>query len=573
MLRVRLGERGRIGALVVAIVAFMAYVVARRIPLGFSLGDEGIYFSSASRYTLGDRPFIDDVFNVFRSFDIVQAFFMAILPIDSVLGWRWFGFLVQLLFALSLIPLLRRLLPLEVWIVPLLAIALFTPFNLWTISYNSLGLGCTAVGIALLGAALISNRRIYSVAGGMTFALTALVYTPLLAASAFVIVDAAFRYRDPERRRLLLIWLGSAAAGVAGIVVILVLAGYSSAYLDAVHDLRSLSYYESFSGTRLYRKIAGAGVWPELPIAVLAHLALGYVAAASRTRWPRIAAFTLIAADLLYWIVRYAGDPAYEYPHLMPISVFNAALVATSVGAALPNAARLMRDRAGTAALHFMLAGILASAIPAYVAAANLNQLYIGAEMVWPAAVLVLWMGLKDERERKIATTAAGWLIVLCALVHLHGWTYEDATTSSALSAHFDSEKLRGIRSTARNVTEIDAVVAYIRPQIEDCDFILDYGSPGITYLTDTRPALKASILEATVPPDPMATKWLREMEARKRIPRWAVTGIPLRHGRPIDEYIRTNYRAMAHNGPYTVWRRSSPPHQECVPRRPSGNR
>lgn len=543
-------------AFALVLVSFLAFVAATRIPLGFSFGDEGIYFSSSSRYLLGDRPFVDEVFNVFRSFDIVQAFFMRILPIESVLGWRWFGFALQLAAALALLPLLTRILPADVWAVTLLAIALYTPFNLWTISYNSLMLGATSIGFALLGAALITRRRAMAIVGGAVFSLNGLVYLPMLALAGITVVFLALMRKERAARGSAVAWLGGLLGGCLTLLVVLALTGSIQPMLQAAAELRSLGYYE-FNWRRIYLKLAGSGQWPELPLAILAHLTLGYAAATARSRALRYALLGLAAAGLCYWIAAYAADDtSYQYTLAMPIAVFNAALASTAFGVMLPAWRGWLSDARRTAALLLMLAGVFAAAVLAYVAAQNANQMYVAAEIIWPASILMLWLGLEHLPGRKAVGWAAAWLCVTMALVHVHGWTYEDAATPRVLSAEFKTERLKGIRSKPEQVMHIDRLAAYIASSARDERFLLDYGAAGITYLTEKRPALKAAVVPATIPANLLGAEWLKFMHDNNRVARYAVVGMQLNAARVIDGYILTRYAPVTTFGPYTVWQR-----------------
>jgi hypothetical protein len=66
-----------------------------RLPFGFSHGDEGFHLASPARYFLEDKLFIDEHFTTPMSFDIFTLPLMAASPFDTVLFWRFCGYITQ----------------------------------------------------------------------------------------------------------------------------------------------------------------------------------------------------------------------------------------------------------------------------------------------------------------------------------------------------------------------------------------------------------------------------------------------------------------------------------------------
>jgi hypothetical protein len=141
-------------AILVFVIGGIAY--AYRIRLGIGFNDTGFYFSSGSKYLLGDIPFKDENLWALRWFDIFLALIMKILPDTGiVLSLR----ITETFFHLLAFFLIGRwaimkgrnpfLVPIAVF-----CVLFYNEYAMYDISFYTLPVSFTVIGIAILMEAL-----------------------------------------------------------------------------------------------------------------------------------------------------------------------------------------------------------------------------------------------------------------------------------------------------------------------------------------------------------------------------------------------------------------------------------
>lgn len=226
-----------------------------RLLLGVELTDEAYYTALAARFTLGDHPFLNN-------WDVHQTSAILYSPLVSafraingdfsgvILFMRLAAFAFKLAFAGAVFFLLKRTLGRKALLVAL-PLAIFAPYSLCVLSYNTLNyslvtLGCFLVFSAAAGGG--SGKRIRLVAAGSLHGLAVFAYPATLALTVFNTVAVHFLFRPeknasvrPGLKPALLYSLSCAAALAAMILMVVFNTGWD-ALLEGLNGLSAFSH-------------------------------------------------------------------------------------------------------------------------------------------------------------------------------------------------------------------------------------------------------------------------------------------------------------------------------------------
>lgn len=166
----------------VTLFILILFLMALRMFVGADPFDESIYPAISYRFLLGDRPFVDE-FNFVQIGSLVLQPFISLFykirgNMDGVLLYCRFLFL--LFCGLQAFVVIRTLAPFTgkraAWLFALLPV-LFTPYQIPSLSYNTLGAGFFLIGTLLNYG---GRGRIAFLAIGFSFALASTVYPTLV---------------------------------------------------------------------------------------------------------------------------------------------------------------------------------------------------------------------------------------------------------------------------------------------------------------------------------------------------------------------------------------------------------
>jgi hypothetical protein len=541
--------------IVLAAIALVGY----RIPFGFNLEDEGFYLASSARYLFGDRPFVDEVYTVMRSFDLFLAPLMKISPWDSVLFWRWVGFGIQLGFLALVIRSLCPFLEKKQKILLVFALILFSPYNLWTIYYGNLGTGLVAAGICLwLYAASLKNKTGGWIGffGGFLFSACVVAYTPMVVMSFFPALALFFWRRagmSADSIRATRAWLVGFVTGCTCIAVAFFAFRLAGPFFESLNDMRSLHQYKSNPFKSLAVKFIFSGYLKEFLYVFSFFFGIGFLEPRMGGRYRKYFR-SAVVLGLVICVCLFIVDAQVFKTKSPALYFFNVILVALALGQVM---AHRLKNETQRLASWMLYAAVTFFLILPMFSSNSLAHGNVAIWLLWPAvaAVLNVFPGNEENKKWNLAILA---LMGICAFSHLYGWVYWDEPIPQ-LTASFNSPKLRGIKSTPLRVGSLDALLTELTPRVSRGDFLLTYGLnfhsiAGLTYLTDTRPPLRTTILFDSSEQNPSAKKWLQRMDQLGRIPRFAVTLDSTRGA--IGEYITTYYDREKSIDIFQLWKR-----------------
>ena len=152
---------------------------------GIDLTDEGMYVSTAMRFSMGDIPFRDEFMSALSQFNVLLAPVFWIFPEISLLQMRFAGIGLHVVSLFVLFLFLSRYAP--PLLIALLCSTMFFVNNFYGIaspSYNSLASAFSLISLALWLFAIVSNnksRRFFSsVLGGFFFSFAVFSYSSLI---------------------------------------------------------------------------------------------------------------------------------------------------------------------------------------------------------------------------------------------------------------------------------------------------------------------------------------------------------------------------------------------------------
>jgi hypothetical protein len=515
-----------------------------RLPFGFSYGDEGFHLASAARYLLGDRLFIDDHSTALRSFDVFTWPLMVVSPFDTVLFWRFCGYITgvgALAFACIAVG---RILPRSVQTALFCGLVLFIPFNLPILFYDNLSqiflLSAEACFVIAAGISARQPMRSFALSGisAIAFLCCAACYLPLLALLVFPAIALWFGRKNSTFRKMVFIWYGCLVVTGCATVACLLATHRLAQIVASVSDVAASPHYAMPFAQRIIFKLFHHDMWAGFGVCVLFFVPAFALSAINRKyRLPAIVVITAGLDSLLIMFLLHPGTGTLTFsPYL---TMFNCAGVLLAVTLLLVAAIRGVNLRTvwpAIVGLALNLSATLIVVVSASEIATDIKQLNVCMWLFWPSIVTLAWdlggrldanSGLDANsdglRVRQIVLLMIAWLVLFSG-AHLWRWSYEDLAPYK-LHAIFHSGKLRGIISTPEKVKTAEALVASVHRFAPNAKFLLSYGGspygqnfPALTYLTNTRPALYSSMVGDEFTPEPVFARWLEDAKQHGRV-------------------------------------------------------
>ena len=251
----------------------------RRLFLGVDLSDEGFYVAVPYRLALGARPFVDEM-------NILQTAEFFVFPFVKLYVWLTGGDNGIVLFTrhlylawVTLVSLvaclgLKKLVRWEHALVASLVCATFVFVSTTNLSYNTLGAGLLAIGMALGMHAVVGRGGVrWLAAAGVAQALAILAYPTLVAALPVTAVCLAFCMTG-RRRQALGAW--TIGAGITLVAEALLLMSFGAANVVRCARWQLAGWHEvnGVSGpTKLWTLVSGVAGHVELyPLVIVAVL-------------------------------------------------------------------------------------------------------------------------------------------------------------------------------------------------------------------------------------------------------------------------------------------------------------
>jgi hypothetical protein len=238
-------DRVEIG--LVSLVAVAAAGAAYwRLYYGVDFTDESFYVVLPYRLVLGARPFVDEVSVTQQTaavlmYPFVRAYYAIAGPTGIVLFVRQLYFAFSVGVAAAVLTSVRPLVGFRRGVLVAASAILFVPFDIHSLSYDTLGCGLFTAGTLLTFLAVRGpESRLAHALGAVCHALAVFAYPPLVIAvgAAHAVAVAA----SPGPRRLCSIGAGVGAVGVpvAALGALAAGAGFHTVALDYRHSSRYL---------------------------------------------------------------------------------------------------------------------------------------------------------------------------------------------------------------------------------------------------------------------------------------------------------------------------------------------
>jgi hypothetical protein len=385
-----------------------------RLHYGIDFTDEAYYVAVPYRLIKGARVFVDTT-AVAQGFVAVLVYpiFRAYYAVRGLEGIILFDREMHLLFSLgvgiSVFLALKSVLETRRALLAATAVAVFAPFNIHGLSYDTLGSGFFTAGTFLGFRSLQrpSRRRLH-VACGFCLGLSIFAYPPLIAAVLASTVIRFFLVRKSRWRAGAVYELTSLTLPVAGMLALVLVAGPGSIVRD--YDARTALTRQPHTVLEgAFFVVRELGRAPLLVVAVSIVLVL----------WRRS---PLISVGLLLVLPFLAIA--------QPISIRSSLEYVARYGALAVPLFVLVRGRQGASALMFAvwLPALVAGLITAYVSSNGGTAFGIG---FLPAAVVTtVFLTLAVERaSSSVPRAALPAAIAVCLLVALElGPSYRDAS-------------------------------------------------------------------------------------------------------------------------------------------------
>lgn len=552
-----------LGVVAVAVTVAAVVAMAWRLRFGVDFGDEAYYIGLAYRFVLGDRPFVDEMSLLqiasFLTYPLVKAYVALHGTYGIVLFMRVAWFAATLFLCAAGFAFLRMVMRWELALVACVLPLLVVPFNIPTLSYDSMGAGLLALGVAL-GAWHAVQRRGWGwlLAAGLVHGLAVVAYPTL--GVAVVAFAAALLVLDGRRGlRGVAVYVGGAVAVLAVLAVALVRFGipnvrHSLAYMMA------LSGYAG--GASKIAVVAGRTLTflalEPLFVAALVVAYAAFLAFGDRGRW----ALLLVPLGM-YPVV--TGLPALtgaarNMGAILMIGLFGVYLGLFTLG----------RPLARRVYVWAVLPSVVAAAVTAYTSTNGFVNAGIGFFPMLFATPALLALALHEPRPQgSLSALVLPWaLMAVLAVTLLHAAQYEyraiyrdgrlEFLTHQVTSGPYAG--LWTLKDTAQASAELETTVKrYVLPG--DRVMFFDDFPAGYLYTT-ARPAVN--------------TLWLSRSDNRPGVAAnytlayWRATGnVPdvvfrylhrehYRHGHIVWRYVQPpRYLQVAHLGRFDVFRRA----------------
>lgn len=476
-----------------------------RLFLGVDLTDESFYVALPYRFALGDVPILDEQ-NLAQFAGILILPFVRLFlriagePDGIVLYVRHLHLIFTALVGFVVFLAMRQALH---WRHALLAGALcllFVPFNIHSISYNTMGSGFLTVG-CFLGA--LGSRRLAWGLAGLAHGLAILVY-PTLGPVAVLFPIVLLLAEDRSRR-----WRFAAAYVAGGLVAALLPAGLMvRAGYDATRAVATyLTGFQAHAGGVEKLRVVATSFWGHVPqlrylLAAMAVLAVWHL-------WrPRFLRFVLPALPLLllaWWYLPNGTDSLFEISAFALLGPFVYPLVRTQAF--------------GRRLMYFVwLPSFLAGLATAWSSSNGATNACIGLFPAAVASLALMQMALAESAIRAPGRDLLAMAVALLLLIPLLRAGYQDYYGDPVrrwqLTERVPDGPYKGLYTHPQRLELIQSFERQLRPLLRPEDRMLVFNDwPAGYLLAGLRPAANSVWLppaSAVVGREPTFEYWRR---------------------------------------------------------------
>lgn len=563
-------------------IVVIVYQYTNRLELGTDLttaSDEGFYMDAAFKYYLGDNPIKDEIFTTTRGFDYYLGFLFKKIGPNDVLFWRKISlahFAFILLFSLLLLIRAfgikdRRF---SLIIIPL---TLFVYCNLWTLSYVNLMPLILLASYSLLISSSYSNNKIIKT---MLIALAALIvstlliiYTPMYAI-VFSVPMISFILKslcrdEPNIQSIsntLNTYFFLSIFSGAIIVTFFCAKGLCSTFIENINEIKSLSQYSGNRFVILLKKILFHNkAYLSIFLTLVGGL-IGFFSSSLINKKSIYLILSVISLVSLFFIIETYLSIDQFFSIYNGMGRFNLFLIAFSIGTMISEI-RNKTFNSESILFSFLITSTIGAIFIILTVSANgffhLNNL---TWLIWIFNLLYVWRFSEKNKITLYKKIGNLFLVTMLILSGCHfSWIYFDKPIKN-LTYTLKSERLNGIKTDPDKGFFIDQLIEEVTKITSPESYVLffdniGYGNPGsrtlygFNYLTNTRPPLKATILQPETPNNEIAAKWLKKMLHEKKDPIIAVTTALIKFpNTSIEDYILKNFSIYKSQSNFVIY-------------------
>ncbi len=268
-----------------------------RLFYGVDFTDEAWYVAVPYRFVLGGKPYLDELSvpqttTAVLLYPFLWIYHALVGRTGMVLFVRHLHFLVAVAVGGAVASSLRRITGTATAVLAAIAAFAFVPFDIPSVSYDSLGSGLFTAGL-VLGFAAASRPRMAPLAG-LALGFAAFAYPPLVVAVAASCALRLVLRRGARRGELLGITVPALAVPILGFAALAVLAGPSR----IVSDYRRSSHYLGQAGGLTKLHVIVTELRATLPLWYLLAAAVLLLAWSWARGWSWIAAAAVLVLPL-----------------------------------------------------------------------------------------------------------------------------------------------------------------------------------------------------------------------------------------------------------------------------------
>ena len=562
---------------------------------GIDLTDEGMYVSTAMRFSMGDIPFRDEFMSILTQFNVLLSPVFMIYPDISLLQMRCLGLVFHTVSLFLLFLFLSRYGP--PFLVALLCSVMFLLNNFYGIvspSYNSLSSDFSIISLTLWLFAVSSDKKshrfLFSVLGGFLFSLAVLSYSSLVLVICIplaLIIIAIYSFERPSTY----IHSSIIFVGTFGIIISIVFLITASFGLlpDVMQGFLEAPGTSSLGADGLFIK-AGDLFQEFYDVAPKGLIALAILSG--------VLFFAIVPGkgkrdDFIYGILGVIVIVAilFIFPLLLSQRTNLVTLAFAAPLALLMLFFHYEPDVKSTADVSWnkvrniaIAWGFISALVYGMSSGMSLYACLLGATPLFVVGMIALYRILDNYAKfREIGTIRS---IMLHAIVFTTAVTFLIPSVSyyykyiynepeiERLTARFDNPRLAGIYSTPEKVSVLDELLRYLNGKVKPGDYFLAYNHiPMLYFLTHTRPAYGA-VWARDDWPISIRKRLLGKMIKNNRIPEYCVRMLALSHGgdrnwkrgmpydedAPLDSFVNSNYYLEKIMYPFEIWHRGQGP-------------
>lgn len=555
------------------------------------------------RYTLGDKPFHDEIIASIHPFDILFSFVFKVYPGISLLELCYLGIILHLLASFLLFLLLSRYAP--PFLVALLCGIMFLMNNFYGIkffSYNSLSSDFSMISMVIWLYSLITEKLfisfLFGLLSGVFLGLAVFSYPPLVVLIAVPLSAIFIGLYYPQRYKRYfkpsIIFIITFILFFLTVFILLALFGLIPDFIEAFLDVKSSPFsknHYSFSLAKLY------DVWHEFLYFIPRGLGI----------------LTIVMFPLVTIFWSFKGRKSYY---------FYGGIVAVAVTFIIYGIPRILTKHItmyATELAHysnFANVALVAFSILLGLLTLFLNNIYKKTTWREVANLVILWSGCSlliytifsgnsfrasshggmplfiigmlaiyklaedfaiakgIEKARIVIWRSLFYLIAVVFLItaanYYYRYIYRDSEIDK-LTAKFTHTKLKGIYSQPKKVRAIEELLDYLKNRVKPGDYLLTYNDLGIlNYLTDTRPSYSLSYVTDWWLPVPIREKLLKRMVDEERVPEYVIKllvvpendwqTLQVYKNSLIDNFVKSHYYLEKTIYPFEIWRKGEKP-------------